>query len=665
MKQQFYKPLLFALFIAIIAGIIYIPALDYSFQFDDQIHIIDNTTIYTHQYINNPEVWKHHENRPLSRLSFILSYDLTGNSVQGYRLVNYLLHLLNTLLIYFLALKLLSKISTKNKKQLRYQALFISAIFLIHPIQIQSVVYIIQRMNLLSAFFILLSLLIYINVREIFQRKGLTIGSVLLIPVAMILALAGFLSKQNAAVLPFLILVVEFIAFTGKQPREKFFRYGISLLFLGVILFFLVSYGIPSTKNSTNPLAYFVTQWGVLLHYIRLIIIPIGQNIDYAHPVQTAPYNLLVYLYAFIHLVIIGGALFYRKGNKIIRLGILWFYAAHLIESSIIPINDLMVEHRNYLPLFGILLILSEFGSYLYEKYKNAAVIYPIILILAFGTCSFVRIQKWESMETLWGDSAIKNPLNKRAWNNLAYACLKSNTSKSIESSLKAILIDSTYYQAYDNLGAALILKGDTTSAIKSFRMSIKYGPKQNFAPYYNLGNCLANKSPQEALQYYKKVLKINPMHCGAITQIAYLLYMDNKTMEALNYYNYALKCNPLNKIALMNASIIYEKIGQDDKAIEYLTKALKQPDSHELIYKMMTDIYGRNNRFTEATQTINQAIEINPCADNYRKRGFIKQTKGDYKNAIIDYQMAQEIQFSQSVDSQINICKSHIKNED
>ena len=280
MKKQFYKPIIFALFIAIIASIIYIPALNYSFQFDDKVHIIDNTTLYTHHYIKNPEVWKHHENRPLSRLSFILSYDLTGNSVQGYRLVNYLLHLLNTLLVYFITLKLLSKISSRNKKLLRYQALFISAIFLIHPIQIQSVVYIIQRMNLLSAFFVLLSLLIYINIREVFERKGLTIGSVLLIPVAMILALAGFLSKQNAAVLPFLILVIEFIAFSGKQPREKTFRYGMTFIFTGAILFFFISNGIPSTKNSATPLAYFITQWEVLLYYIRLIIIPLGQNID-------------------------------------------------------------------------------------------------------------------------------------------------------------------------------------------------------------------------------------------------------------------------------------------------------------------------------------------------------------------------------------------------
>ena len=664
MKKQFVKPFLFALTVAIIAGIIYIPALDYSFQFDDQIHIIDNTTLYTHHYIKNPEVWKHHGNRPLSRLSFIVSYDLTGNSVEGFRLVNYLLHLLNTFLIYLLALKLLSNISPRDKKHLQLQALFISALFLIHPIQIQSVVYIIQRMNLLSAFFVLLSLLIYINIREAFQQKGLTIGSALLIPIALILALAGFLSKQNAAVLPFLILVIEFIAFSGKQLREKILRYGISLIFLAIILFFIITNGIPSTNNSTTPLAYFVTQWEVLIKYIQLIIIPISQNIDYAHSVQYPPYNLWVFIFAFIHLVLIGGAILYKKGNKIVRLGILWFYAAHIIESGIIPISDIMVEHRNYLPLFGILLILSECGSYLFIKYKNAAVIYPVALILAFGTCSFIRIQKWETMESLWTDSAKKNPLNKRAWNNLAYACINSNPSKSIQSALKAIQIDSTYYQAYDNLGAALLISGDTNNAIKSFNASIKYGPEQNFAPYYNVGNCLTDTSPQEALQLYKKVLEVNPRHCGAITQIGYLLFNANQLTEALYYYNYALQYNPLNRIALVNASIIYEKLGQDDMAIQYLTNALEQPDNHGSIYEMLTNIYGRNQRYSEATISINHAIEINPSADNYRKRGFIMQNMGDYRNALLDYHKAQEIQFSQSVDDQIDICNSHIKNE-
>ncbi|NCD41181.1 MAG: tetratricopeptide repeat protein [Bacteroidia bacterium] len=643
--------------------VIYIPSIAYSYQFDDIIHIADNQHISSIDPYKDVSFWATHWHRPFSKFTFTLTSFLNDNQPQGHRWINIILHFINGVLVYFLFLKIITKTIGFDDKQAdknKITALFIAGIFLVHPIQIQSVVYIIQRMNLLSAFFTFSALLLYIKGRDSYGEKKSILLTGLCYLFALIAMLLGIMSKQNAAVILLLIIMLEFTLYSANRKREWIFR----ILFLIItaigILGFVIFTDIGLMKTTLSPLRYFVSQWTVMLQYIRMVFIPYGLNIDHVAPGYQGMLSIRDIFALGIHLAAIGWAVFKKNGHPAIRIGILWFYAAHSVESGLIPISDIMVEHRNYLPLTGLFFII---GTLLFQPIKKPynLLLFTVLIVSSYGAASVVRINDWKSMETIWQDSVTKNKKNKRAWNNLSYALLTSDPDRAIKAGEKALMLDSAYYEAYDNIGAAYYNLGDTAHAIYCFNKSVRSGSGSNPVALFNLANLYLHKDPETACELFEKVITMNPEKTEAYAQLGYLYHQKGDYLRAIKNYTHAYHQKPNKLNYLINIAVLEDLLGNADKSITLLEEAAKSNFDNEMIFYTLANLYGEHNRFSQSLEAINQAIRIHPTAKNFIKRGYIYEQSGAFHEAIADYQRVLSTYPSKTLEKKIDNLKTSI----
>ena len=239
--------------------------------------------------------------------------------------------------------------------------------------------------------FYLLSLALYVKAR--LSNKG-NISKTLLFTGSLISAVLAMLTKENAFTLPFAIVLFEFFFLRTKKLSINFRDYRVILLmaaFLGMIIIIPLKFSFSIFKPippmlghayTVTPLNYLFTQFSVIVKYIQLLFLPINQNLDYDFPISNTFFEIRTLLSFLVLLSLIILAIFSFKRYRIISFGIFWFFLTLSIESSFIPINDVIFEHRTYLPSFGFFLILTS-GIYflLWNKHKYLAISIFVIII--------------------------------------------------------------------------------------------------------------------------------------------------------------------------------------------------------------------------------------------------------------------------------------------
>ena len=437
-KQKAQNPLkntglanLLGLGIIILLGIIiYSNSFSCSFHLDDNRQIVDNVNI---QDLSDVKaIWNYSQTRFSAYYSFAINYHYDKLNVWGYHLFNLIIHLINACLVYWLTLLIFSSPALKDHAILKDKKLlaFITAIlFVSHPLATQSITYIVQRMASMVVMFYLLSLALYIKGR--LTRKS-DLLKFTLFAGALISAILAMLTKENSFTLPFAIVLVEIFFLQTKKLSINFRDYRVILSlagFLGFILLVLLNFSfsifkpiLPNVANDfrlVTSLGYLFTQFSVIVKYIQLLFLPINQNLDYDFPISNSFFEIGTITSFFFLLSLVILAILQFKKNRIISFGIFWFFLTLSIESSIIPISDLIFEHRTYLPSFGFFLILSP-GIYffLWNKYKYIAISVFAIII---GTNSFLTYERnkvWKDDLTLWSDVISKSPNKARAYSN-------------------------------------------------------------------------------------------------------------------------------------------------------------------------------------------------------------------------------------------------------
>jgi tetratricopeptide (TPR) repeat protein len=651
------KILIYTLILLTAGAIIYLRTLNYPFQFDDDIHITNNHSIDHFEQYKDLNFWKNHIRRPLARFTFSVSNIWAEGNPAGHRIVNIILHFLNAVLVFFLFRKIFQILEPEeNKERQLLLSLLVSGVFLVHPMQTQSVVYVVQRMNLLSAFFTLGALILFLSGRIRIRNQQKPALSILFFSLSAIMAVAGVLSKQNAAVILLLGFLAEAFLFHPVRKHERFVHWS-TLIAIPVIIgvYFYLS-GFDGTTNEVSPMEYFISQWPILLEYLKMFFAPFGQSIDHLKVPFSFPFSVGYILAGAVHITIILLAIFLKRVPSVIRFGILWFYMSHGIESGFIPITDLMVDHRNYLPYAGLTLSLGA-ALFHYIQNRNLRLITAIGIVFFFSIISFNRVKDWESVESIWADCIEKDPENQRGWNNLSYGLLKTNPTEAKLAALKAIKLDSTYYQAYNNLGAALLLMNDTSEAQWCFNKSLEYGPENNFIAQFNLGNTYVSRDVGKAIDYYEKTLGMDPYHHDARKQLASCYALSQKYSKAIEQYQILLKFFPNNIELVLNLAVSYDNANMTDQAISTLKHYKDVGSTHPEIYYYLANFYGKKMDYTSAEEMINLAIGIDNNLNYRLKRGFIREKQNNYKGALEDYQYVISYQYSESLEKRIEIC--------
>jgi tetratricopeptide (TPR) repeat protein len=351
--------------------------------------------------------------RPVSLASFAMQHYLWPHQPGGFKYVNLMIHLLNGVLIFWLTFKLLT---IANREQTRAPIIAITAalVWLVHPLQVSTVLYVVQRMAELSALFTLVTLIAYLYGRQLAVSHS-TASGYLVMSAAMVIGLPlAILSKENGILIPLLLWVIEVTLLNRvENPRNWFTWAGV---FIAIPLILLLGYLIFVTPfwhgYGARPFSFnerLLTEVRILTDYLTKFIFPNPSRFgmffdDFTLSTNlTTPWSTLPAV-AFIT-SLISSAVLLRKHFPVAAFAVLWFFCAHLLESSVIPL-ELYFEHRNYLPLMGPSIGLAYYtikviGSFNTRSAKIMASVLGVILLALIAL-----ITRHES--ALWGQPVMQ-----------------------------------------------------------------------------------------------------------------------------------------------------------------------------------------------------------------------------------------------------------------
>lgn len=364
--------------------------------------------------------------RSVSMLSFVLSGLQYGLDAWGYKYHNLLLHLLIGVLLFRLLLTLLPQLlpGASAQRQLLVAAL-VTALWLLHPLQVSTVLYVVQRMTQLAALFIVLALLAWLQARRSDNSPGryLLYGWVLF-PLCSLLAV---LSKETGALIPLYVGLIEIVAYGSgparwrAEPRLALLTgvfVGLPLL-LGTVLLMVGFESLVDYSTRTFTLEQrLLSQVHALFFYLRLILLPRLRDMSLFHddfPLTTTLDASTVAL-GLLLLALTGLCWRLRQRAPWVCFGLLWFFVSHAMESTIFPL-ELVFEHRNYLALAGLLLVPAGFACRPAQALAPALTVCLAVLLLFTGMTA-LRAAEWGNRELFHAMAVADNPASPRALNN-------------------------------------------------------------------------------------------------------------------------------------------------------------------------------------------------------------------------------------------------------
>jgi tetratricopeptide (TPR) repeat protein len=625
----FNKPFIHVLAIIFIAFLVYSNTFNAPFQFDDITNIVDNPSIKDLHYFSDPSRVELADksnffSKPLFRtryigyLSFALNYKLNKLDVTGYHLVNIFIHILNSLLLYrFMTLTFRGQFFSGSGRQPDFSdsphnliAVFTALFFAVHPIQTQAVTYIVQRFTSLATLFYLIALVMYIKwkgSRE--QQAKRPAASALFYTASLFSAVLAIKTKEFAFTLPFVMAMYELMFFDGKIKKRLLY---LVPFFLGILLIPLSLTGtggsladisgineeavhISGATGNISRGEYLFTQFRVIVTYIRLLFVPVNQNIDYDYPIFRSFFSPAVVLsFLFLLSVIIAGVYLYRLSKRpetkdrfwlrLISFGIFFFFMTLSAESGVIPINDVIFEHRVYLPSIGFFLALAgSIGAGVQRwgtrtAYVKKAILHLMLMVmLALSGATYARNALWNNSIRLWGNAVGGSPNKARTHNNLGVAYRdQGRFNEAINEHQIALKLKPDYVDAHNNLGVAYAKQGRIDEAIKEYMTALKISP-ENARVHNNLGNAYSDQGrSDEAIKEYQAALKINAGHVSAHTNLGLAYAKQRRIDAAVKEFEIALKLKPDFANAHYYLGIAYAKQGRIDEAAKEFKIALK-----------------------------------------------------------------------------------------
>ncbi|MEJ2286209.1 MAG: tetratricopeptide repeat protein [Desulfobacterales bacterium] len=580
--------------LAVVVILIYADTLTAPFIFDDLINIYNNPHIRVPALSFKNLAWAGFESpvtrRPVANISFALNYYFSGYNLVSYHMVNILIHIACGIFLYFLVKTTLQTPALRSKYEKFGWIPFITVfIWLVHPLQTQSVTYIVQRMNSMAAMFYILSMLFYAR----FRMSGTSRVKWLLFAGCVVTALLAFGTKEITATLPRFIILYEWYFFQGLSlqwaKRNLLLLGGVLLIFMFIGLVFLDFDPVARilrgyTIRDFTPIQRVLTQSRVVIFYISLLLWPNPSRLNLDHDF-TLSYSLLNPATTLISIIVIIAllaiAIMIARKEPLISFCIIWFFGNLVIESSVIGL-ELVFEHRNYLPtMFGILAIVALVFRYSKHALPAAIILSLVGALLCMWT--FQRNRVWADEISLYRDTAVKSPGKARPQNNLGAALSRREQyEEAIKQYREALRIKPDYADAHYNLGFALAKTGKLDEGISHFRKAVQADPKQ--VKYRNnLGVALALQGNYaEAIEHFNAALKINPSDADLQNNIGLLYKKQGDLNGAMQHFTRAIELDPLHAGALNNRGVMLMENGQLEAARKDFAQALEISPGYE-----------------------------------------------------------------------------------
>jgi protein O-mannosyl-transferase len=611
-----------------------------SFHFDDFTSILEKPWIRglekIPQLLNKDALFQ----RPLVILSFNINYSISEFKVWSYHFFNIGLHSLVTLLIFLFMERALYFIKDfLPKKYYSSLPFFAALVFALHPLSTQSVTYISSRSSIMATMFYLSALILFFDGFKKWQQTGQK-GWFYFISSGICFFLGG-LSKEIIITLPAMLFLFHFYFISRMTTKAWFLNCAkwIFLLIIPLLTFlgykqFVVGGLLSNSHAYLKPSTWLLTQTSVVpFEYFRKMLFPFNMNIDIDFPILSNWFEPGNWLGIFL----LGGFIFMwirisnhvskvdEVGRRCAGFGMAWMLLTLLPTSSFIPLLDVSVEHRTYLPMVGFTFLIAGGFSYLriwclenffsFSLSSRKLINYCIVLILIFFSLGVITRNKyWKDEVSLWSNAKKKSPNLARPYNNVGEAYDKLGKYDEAIAEFKGSLkINPDYFFGLNNLGNIYGKQRKLPEAIDYFKKALKVKPDYSPA-HYNLARALhLTGKRQEAAESYRKSIKSNPYFEQAFYNLAYLAMELNLFDEALVNFDKFISMQPNHSKAHFGAGNALMMKGQLDFALSEYRKSAQLDASFALPYLNIANIQIQLKNFPVAIENFERALSINP----------------------------------------------------
>lgn len=629
----------------------------YSSVFNNGLHF-DDTFWNSHSIILDSKYSEVHTinlQRTVPFMSFAIQYDLHGTNFSWYYIFNVLIHGINAFFVFLLIKTIFRSPMIEDKRYGKYSwqlAIAAGLLFLTHPLMTQAVAYIYQRLASLAALTYLGTLYFYAEARLGGNRNRNLLFAALFF-------LIGLFTKENVYTLPIMIVLFEVFFVSGLSyiKTKRFYilisivtaMFALAVYSMGPKIF---SFTLPYYDGTTlTPMNYLMTQFSVLIEYIRMLFLPINQNLDYEYTLAKSILGLREIITLLLNVLIIFAGIKLFKKYKLLSFAIFWFYLTLSVESSIIPIKDVINEHRLYLPMFGFVLFVLSASLSLIKR--NISPIYLIVglLVVVYSGMTINRLSVWENEYTLWNDVVTKSPNKSRGYLNRGTESNRmGNHREAYADILKAEELDSSNPLLYLNKATILFaLKdyqgalesinkylrkerrsvigiqtrahinfalGDYQSSIKDYSEFIDLKNSRNIKAqtYINRGISYAKSNKiKKAIKDIDKAIELGESGFELYQRLGDELFRSQDYSKAVKIYNIALRYNDRSHDTYNNIGTSYFFLKNYDKATEYYAKAIELKPDFDKAYINLGMVLNADGRFNEAIEVFDRLLEKKP----------------------------------------------------
>jgi tetratricopeptide (TPR) repeat protein len=550
-------------------------------SYDDQLYIVDNYRIHSGftfksvvDALTNVHTGHWH---PLTIMSHMLDWNLFGDNAGGHHWTSVIIHILNAVLLFLFFQYLTGAI---------WKSAFIAALFAIHPINVESVAWIAERKNVLSTFFWILTMFLYVwYVRSPSWKRYL--------PMFLCFAL-GLMAKPMLVTLPFVLLLLDYwplnrtiINQQNKNQAEipepiSLKKYKITsliwekvpLLFLTAISICLTFYAaksvgtivglgnMPLTKRIGNTIFYYAL-------YLKKLFWPIDLAVFYPLYSEIPIWQIA------IAVLLLGGisilVFLYSRQHPYLLVGWFWYLGTLVPVIGIVQVgNQSIADRYAYVPFIGLFIIIAWGGYQVSSKIRYAKVLTALVatfIVMMFAAATYSQVKVWKNSVTLFEDALKSNPDN---------------------------------YLAYNVLGLEAVNRGEHELALSYYYMALKINPR--FDPAYNnTGNLLIKMGrPYDAIRNYEKALKINKMSVEAHYNLGVALLQENYLEGAIAHFREAVELRRDYVEAHNNWGVALMKMGNIQKAVAHFKEALRLNPRHPEALKNIKNAISMQKKINE-----------------------------------------------------------------
>ena len=627
------------LFLAAISLAVFGQTIRYDFvNFDDDLYVYNAPAIQVGLTIKgialaftSPHARNWH---PLATISHMLDCQLYGLKAGGHHATNIVLHTIAVLLLFRVLRQMTGAV---------WKSVVVAALFAVHPLHVESVAWVSERKDVLSAVFFILMLDAYVR-----YARAASITRYLAVTV---LFAAGLMSKPMLVSVPAVLLLLDYWPLRRfEQPsstkgKAKILKSGnqrhvIRRLFLEKIPLLVLSAGscvitFVLQKRAIGAIAPLPFLWRVqnafasYVIYVWKTLWPTRLAVFYPHPNNTLAIWEVILAIGFL-LAITVAAIVFRSERPYVFTGWFWYLG------MLVPVIGLVqageqghADRYTYLPHIGLFLLavwLAADVTAVRQSRSRFAVATAVVIIVALAWAAFIQTSYWRNSETLWTHALAVTSDNDFAHNNLGYLCVdRGELDKAISHFETALRIRSsrqdTHYDVGSafvqmNLADALARKGQSDEAMVHYEEAIKLQP--NYADaYYNRGNVLFAKGRiDEAIADWEKTLQIQPNDADAHTCLGNALLRQGSLKEAIAHYEKALALAPedphsRNNIAWVLATSSDASIRDGARAVKFAREAVELSNSEDPKFlRTLAAAYAESSRFSEAVLTAKRGVQ-------------------------------------------------------